>query len=134
MNTRELRLNNYVTINNKTHRPEETGAILRVISIDWRSVGLSDEDDNTFGQLNKFIKPIRISEKILKKLGFEEIGKDHYGVARFEKDGFEIERGIKSRTYWCSHIKVPGEGQKDFKYLHTLQNWYLEVMDKELKF
>ena len=79
-----------------------------------------------------WVRPVKITIPWLLKLGFEDMGKDSYGVRSFIKNGVEIAIANRSRTYLCENITINGVSGFDVKYVHDIQNLYKILTKKDL--
>lgn len=134
MRAEELRLNNYVYSGVK---------MVKVKSIHTESV-LKDEV-SIYIELNENlrhycvsmddIKPIKLTEEILLKCGFEYRpcgiqGADMWqGLAYWDLSGVHL-RGNKKIT---NPLKIQGLINSEIKYLHQLQNLFFVLSGKELE-
>lgn len=116
---KELRTENWVNVD---------GEELKVKEIHERGLRL----ERGIGCLYNLVKPIPLTEEWLIKFGFEDNGRDSYGVHLFEKDGFEIARPYRSKTYLCENITINGVSGFDIKHVHSLQNLYFALTGEEL--
>ena len=141
----ELRLNNYVMIDNPNYHLKLKDVVLSVTGISqniWRgksthSVSLehiSQEENKyyeTFSQFIKYIQPIELTEEWLKKAGFKKNG-NYYWISlsnlkaelHVEIYGGDLVFIIKSD--FCELILDP------IKSVHQLQNLYFALTNKEL--
>jgi len=138
MTATELRIGNYVTIDNPKYHPNVKGRTLVVLSVQsWReeaSVSLMHikQEDNyvipSLGQLIDFVKPIELNEDWLLKFGFEGEFLD-YSLGKLNvclKDPIGVYK--RGRTYynsWCILEKQP-------EYVHQLQNLFFALTGEEL--
>jgi hypothetical protein len=127
MKAEELRIGNYVKINNIEFHPRLQNRILKVSGIN-KCVGVVDktysnysinlehimQNENyyydTYSQFLNFVEPIELTKELLVRLGFKPFSKD------FQKNNIIIhtrKRGFVINT------KIP-----IIKYVHQLQNIY----------
>ena len=142
MEAKELRIGNFVTIDNEEFHPEIKNVPLEVTQIlqceslirgIWtHSVSLEfiNKKKNVyyedFGQFIKYIEPIPLTEEWLLKFGFENCGYYYnkndiriYFVHEREFEGFVFEYGMAE-----SFCKI--------RFVHNLQNLYFALTGEEL--
>jgi len=147
MDTKELRLNNLVFINNDLLVEIKANDIFRVSGINKRFELLFPESDSTvsldhtnsirvYNQFNQFIQPIPLTEEWLLKCGFK---KNMFGVFLLDFSGY----------YLCKNdvgfFLVTDEVDDEFgfvperpillkiKFIHQLQNFYFALVGEEIK-
>ena len=128
MEKTELRIGNFVLLDNPMHRPSESGEIHKVVGISEKSAHIMRINDNLmedyYGQFYKFIKPIPLTEDWLLNFGFvkKEIG---YSKLTEMEQCFLISFG--------KHTSVNGiKFNNEIKYVHQLQNIYFSLTGEEL--
>lgn len=129
IDAKDLRLNNYVTIDNKESWPKVSGLPMQVISISQRadedfpnsnaSITLQYKND-LFNQFNEFISPINLTEEILIKAGL-----DKDWLPDFSK---EIDCSILQN----GKVYAFKRGGRIIRYVHELQNLWKENTGEEL--
>lgn len=85
-------------------------------------------------EIDDFVRwcPIRITEDALLKLGFKKVGDLHYKI--WLPKGCELNIVFNSLYCLCSVSGAFGlTNLKSIKYIHQLQNRYLDLTGKELK-
>lgn len=144
MKSNELRIGNYVLIENEQHEHVK-GAFMRVQGIEKIHMSqkekewFSDSDSsisvictsgdwvcNSFNQYNQFIKPIELTEEILLKCGF----------VKDEFDNWENETrlGLYKPEEFDGYLSIWGDSTVgECNYLHQLQNLYFALTGEELK-
>lgn len=138
MEIRELRIGNFVTIDNDM-RKSQTGDVFVVEAIENhsannKSISLSSCDNGSFnfGQLQEFVRPIPLTEEWLIKLGCRRV-----------TNGFWLPMtNLKAELHFGIHGKeVVTSIESDFsclildpvKYVHSLQNLYYSLTGRELE-
>lgn len=116
MKYNELRLDNWVRWNGPSHVEDA-----RITSMSKEEVCFACGDIALYSEL----RPIKLSKKLLEKIGFVCFGKDWEGVDRYELDNMTIE--VRNRNYYEFHSGTY------LKSLHQLQNIYYFLNDKDLK-
>ncbi len=128
----ELRIGNYVTVNNPNYHAKLKDVVLEVTGINpntWKgkstyaiSLGHINQEENkyyeTIGQFIKYIEPIPLTEQWLKDFGFKPLGKD------WVKDLCIVH--TRKRGYVIRATMSP------IKTVHRLQNYFYSVKEKEL--
>ena len=133
MKAKELRLGNWVTIDNKECYRELKNIPMYILGIKERiyrdfpksSHSITVQNDikkHSYSQFNDFIKPIPLTEEWLLEFGFYKL--DKY---TFVKDGLFV--------YHRKRGFVTGSTKREIKlqYVHKLQNWYHTFTEKELQ-
>lgn len=132
----ELRIGNFITVNNPKWRPDINEKTCIVSGIDTNrpdnyfksgtSISLYVKDDeykDKFGQFIEFLQPILLTEEWLVCFGFCKLTPKGsiYGL-----EDFNIQNFYPLGFFECSnHIKI--------KSVHQLQNLYLSLTGEELK-
>jgi hypothetical protein len=132
MENNELRIGNFVRLNNPKYHPENTGKNFMIDSIKNDDVSLIDYENLPaiiLYQYLKYIEPIELTEEWLLKFG-----------AKWEGDYIFLEiNKLTIRTHlpnmkpasifaYFDGIKI-----KQLKYVHELQNLYYAINGTELK-
>jgi len=135
MNAFELRLGNYVTIDNPKSHPQVKGVPMQVYQFksgnnmfypkSGGSIGLVFGDE-TFSQMDEFIKPIPITEKWLKDFGFKRQNNAWNGP---HKDDFSLWNPIGETDFTLNDTVLCPK----VDYVHQLQNLYYTLTGKDLK-
>ena len=131
MNAFELRLGNYVTIDNPKHHPQVKGVPMQVF--EFRSISAIDfpnssgafglvYGDETFSQFDEFVKPIPLTEKWLLDFGFENQDENRYWLDPIFL--FYYGDGVK---YLANQRHV------NLFYVHQLQNLYFAITGQDLQ-
>lgn len=134
MKPEELRIGNYVTINNKKAYSGLKGIPFKVVGIqklERYSIQLSNNEYYDYNQFIEFIQPITLTEELLLKCGFEKI-LGGIGWDKFIKDGVELSFAplvgggyIPVYRFNNDYIKI--------RFLHQLQNLFYTLTQKELE-
>lgn len=147
MEAKELRIGNYVTVDNQDSWRNLEGVTLIVTGInnhmDSQDLEFFPDSDGkvsikseyeTYGQFSQFIKPIPLTEEWLLKFGFEKeiiddkfIRKTYYYIDDFEVEfhGKRIVFRVENRDsvmYFAHHTL----------FVHQLQNLYFVITNNEL--
>ena len=137
---KELRIRNWVTIDNPIAWPEMANIPVMVTSVEESldeqfpespgAIRLKYEHD-TYCQYSEFISPIPLTHEWLERLGFKytDTPDDDYS-----KNGITI-YGSPFEDYWrVEQINHIGMGQKPpkIKYVHQLQNLFFALTGEEL--
>ena len=153
MKATELRIGNFVTIDNEEFHPEIKNVPLEVTQIlqceslirgIWtHSVSLEfiNKKKNVyyedFGQFIKYIEPIPLTEEWLLKFGFEK-AKHSHGYNCYIKDGFDFDI-VSHGRYWVFAIYTDESctnslyfAHNRFEYVHQFQNLYFALTGEEL--
>lgn len=145
MDARELRLGNYVYVDN-LHRPEVANIPLRVIGLYIDNDPLLNSirvqtlwSKDNFGQAEQYIRPIPLTEELLEKCSLHNNpkgGQSRYHISGdmeliipkiatqgiYVNDEWQII--IENYDYWRPIVKTP--------YLHQLQNAFFLITGKDL--
>jgi hypothetical protein len=116
MKYNELRLDNWVRWNGPSHKEDA-----RITWMTKEEVGFACGDTALYNEL----RPIKLSKKLLEKIGFKSFGKDWEGVERYELKYMMIE--VRGREFYEFHTGTY------LKSLHQLQNIYYFLNDDDLK-
>lgn len=144
----ELRIGNYVTVNNPKYRPDITGETVKVVGIEMRisksfptssgvikiEVNINKYPDE-FGQFNEFIDPIPLSEEWLLRLGFT--------LNKYQKQDlfyYSLEVLSHGKISYYPNIKTIelgttsgyNFGKTEINYVHQLQNLLYSITGEEL--
>ena len=134
MNITELKIGNLVLYND---------LYCKIIGIDENKVLVEYHDGDTDYCYIDYIEPIKLTEELLFKIGFEEkIGYSNYSKVCYDENNYSNSINI----YYCSklkHFKFTHDNGKEvdlqmmdlynIKYLHQLQNAYYCLTGKELE-
>lgn len=141
----ELRIGNLVFVDNKKYHPKlknipviVTGIEKKTLTNDLRqSFPFSDSSirivptqgqfkDLEIGQLNEFIKPIKLTEERLLQCGFkEDLSRVSWHITSYVIGEFEIYCIDGGESFKYNDVEI--------KYLHQLQNLYFVLTGKELE-
>lgn len=134
MKPEELRIGNYVTINNHNCYSGLKGIPFKVVGIqklERYSIQLSNNEYYDYNQFIEFIQPITLTEELLLKCGFEKI-LGGIGWDKFIKDGVELSFAplvgggyIPVYRFNNDYIKI--------RFIHQLQNLFYTLTQKELE-
>ena len=134
MKPEELRIGNYVTINNNNCYSDLIYIPFKVVGIhklEKYSIQLYNEEWGEYNQFIEFIQPIRLDTGFLIKSGFKRqvtgIGWDKYSNGLVDLSLAPLSNGSCIPVY---HIN--GEMVK-IMYLHQLQNLFYSLSQKELE-
>lgn len=139
MDARELRIGNYVSINNPRFFEEIKNIPLRVKSItelpDFISVGIHHfigEDYHDYHQKNCFVEPISLTEEWLLKFGFEKHHKEYYNDVmmlnpiKSSNNEYEI-------YFFPAALGSASRGRfQRLYFVHQIQNLYFALTGEEL--
>jgi hypothetical protein len=148
MKSSELRIGNYVTIDNPQSWPALKDLPFKVQGIDLHfdesfpeSTGtvtaIREDDlhpayDSIHNQFDQFIKPIPLTEEWLLKFGFESIGELN---PTYKLRNYLIELSIM-RDHWVFRQTINKEDSlclsQNLHHVHQLQNLYFSLTGKEL--
>jgi len=131
MNALELRLGNYVTIENPKYWPEVKGCPMIVTGFKFKTDRLFPESsgsvdlqygDTLFSQFDEFIQPIPLTDKWLLNFGLDKdwMPEFKYGVR------VTLSQNDRAYSFKRSDIKID--------YVHQLQNLWFTLTGEELKF
>lgn len=130
MKATELRIGNFVLLDNPMHRPRESGEIHKVVGISEKSAHIMRINDNLmedyYGQFYKFIKPIPLTEEWLLNFGFEKKSGSEFKNDRFIYRFKQRDLIIEGFEYDYNGILCYPE------YVHQLQNLYFALTGEEL--
>jgi hypothetical protein len=146
MNAFELRLGNYVTIDNPEGWPQVKNVPVQVFEVKEKKDALElfpDScgavsmiyGDTRFSQFDEFVKPIPLTEDWLKRFGFED---DSYGRFYKKFNGNETIT-ISFEDYAHTRLAEHPVEVKDFslnincKFVHSLQNLYYALTGEDFK-
>lgn len=140
----EFRIGNFIKINNPTYRESQVGHICRINEIREDGLNLTDVDMSsrpTFGQLWKFIEPIKLTEEWLLKFGAKKLDNKeeldnhyHFGLIGSSALYVCIDNGNNFANEGKALYLIHGAPYGSFpcKYVHQLQNLYFAITGKEL--
>ena len=126
----ELRIGNYVKINNPNYRKKDTNKIFHVLkldSMDDSCNGVCIEDmpyAEVFGQFLKHIEPIELTEDIVIDLGLNAVELEN-SEWFYQDNKFRLNKNY-SGFYYSRNL--------DIKYVHQLQNLYFALTGCELQY
>ena len=139
MKANELRIGNFVKVNNQKYRPELSDKILVVSGIHTNRVtdkfksGTSisfydyyDKYKDTSGQFLEFIEPIPLTEKWLERFGFGKCDEHEMSIATPFID-ISVDWHFNRCFLYDSNHTI-----NNFKYVHQLQNLYFSLTEEEL--
>ena len=134
MNIRELRVGNFVTIDNPKH-PFLLGVMVEIVGIQsdgWADGVRVSNDGDTFGQLLKFVNPIPITPEILASFGFEldEQNGEFLRIKLFGNNKYLSGRLNNYGEFWIVSLNYTVR----LKYAHQLQNLYFALTGEELEY
>jgi hypothetical protein len=147
MTAKELRIGNYVMINDKVVMVDnltDTGINFEVGGGYYAGEGTLEysayfEKWGSFG-LSAVVEPIPLTPELLEKIGFEEdeAWPDMYGGRRWNRIVGDMETGIKDMAITESNGKIefqmwPLEEPLEIEYLHQLQNLYFALTGEEME-
>ena len=131
MESKELRIGNYVNVNNDLR--SESGYYHEINQINQDSCNVSLLGiDYDYGQLYKFIEPIPLTEEWLLKFGYVKFKENSvYSSLSLVVDN------VLSYTILLEHenntVTMPNKYKKIIlKHVHQLQNLYFALTNKEL--
>jgi hypothetical protein len=143
MNAQELRIGNYVTINNSSWSELKNNPLIvsriqvendRLFPDSKGSVKVCDSLGAEYNQFDEFIEPIPLTPEWLERAGFKYTqskgygGQDMWAGMGFISDGKVNFRGNPN------HLHLEGYFNTQIKYVHKLQNLYFALTGKELTF
>lgn len=130
----ELRVGNYVIINNEKAYSGLKGIPFKVVGIqklERYSIQLSNNEYYEYNQFIEFIQPIKLNEELLLKCGLKKV-LGGIGWDKFIKDGVELSFAplvgggyIPVYRFNNDYIKI--------RFLHQLQNLFYTLTQKELE-
>ena len=134
MNKKELRVGNVVellTSNTKIYLPTGVYAVIEEIRDVKVKLRLDYKESDGLCYFNRnyeTIRPAKITQEILQKIGFEELIIEEYPVY--------LHKNMSIEYYEDECILYIGEDDKPkrIKYIHQLQNYCYYNMDEELIF
>lgn len=143
MKASELRIGNWVTINNPKAWLEMKGKPLQVEGVENRvddsfpkstgSVSLTDNDWQTYNQFDEFIEPIPLTEEWLLKFRFgksdehemgHNIRDDFHFYYDYHFKKFRIESGHAKRDNYFQELPI--------QFIHQIQNLFHSLTGQEL--
>lgn len=137
MKANELRIGNYVTVDNEKYHPKLKSVVLLVQAIDYNrdtenknthSINLEhiNQEENkyyeSYAQFIKFINPIPLTEEWLVKFGFNNKGNKYTIDNSRIICHLKIDIKVSGSKYRLNHIKN----------VHQLQNLYFALTGEEL--
>jgi hypothetical protein len=136
MEVNELRLGNYVIVDNPEFHPKLKDVVLKVYSIgeianQKHSIGLDHilQEENLFyerySQRNEFVRPIEITKEELLRFGYELMPSDTWIMPN---SGIFIFFDEELQASIAGEILIP------IKYIHQLQNLVFDLYGKELTY
>ena len=138
MNAKELRLGNYVLINNPKSHPNLLKQPVQVVGIQSRkeisfpnsnySISVEIDVYNGFSQFNEFIKPIPLTENWLSKFGFVKEDENNF-ILHQNNIYFRVHRNLITGEFMC---KLVNNYSFLIKSVHNLQNLYFSITNREL--
>ena len=138
MNAKELRLGNYVLIDNPKSHPNLLNQPVQVVVIQLRndisfpnsnaSISVEIDIHNGFSQFNEFIKTIPLTEQWLLKCGFSKEDENNF-ILHQNNIYFRVHRNLISGEFMC---KLVNNYSFLIKSVHNLQNLYFSITNVEL--
>jgi len=122
----ELRLGNWVTVNNPEYRPKETGIPTQVTEVGRSSKGTVigvEVNNEDFGQFIRFIEPIPLTEDWLLKFGIIE---NSTSFSTWDVPTGVKELRLKKQAGYLFYNGLIIE------HVHQLQNLYFALTSQEL--
>jgi hypothetical protein len=116
MNTKELRIGNLVNY-------AEEGTIFTVMLIDHNGIGVQNQNESTWIEIDQF-EGIPLTEEWLLKFGFEKQGMSY--VKEVKNQTFEISKWSDGRFFYGCYLNLRN------RYIHQLQNLYFALTSEEL--
>ena len=132
MENNELRIGNFVRLNNPKYHPENTGKNFMVDSIKSDDVSLIDYENLPaiiLYQYLKYIEPIELTEEWLLKFGAKWEG----DYVFLEINKLIIRTHLPNMKPASIFAYFDGIKIKQLKYVHELQNLYYAINGTELK-
>jgi len=130
MEAKELRIGNYVIVDNPKHHPSLKKEVSVITSVSEESVGIQCDVELHYydiGQRLVFIKPIPLTEEWLIKFGF--VYDENTGFFRSVVFGrIYIDNGRHTFCF-CNKNGI----LKVVEYVHQLQNLYFALTGEELE-
>ena len=148
MKTDDLRIGNFVTIDNSKHHPYVKDKTLIIVGIeDWKarpSVSLMhlDPKENyvipSLSQHVGFLEPILLNPEWFKKFGFHPAyhklkGEHSHLPTWYNLNGFRINIEYYSGSEEVCHYELDINPATELKYVHQLQNIFYALNGKELE-
>lgn len=154
MDAKNLRLGNFVSIENPEFLPEMKGVPLAVSGINMTGGNkwsiqlehikkIANYYYESYSQFENYVQPIPISEKILAELGFEQTEK--FGGNGFLYSNFilfKVKNNARSED-WFYECEFAPSGfafsershiMSNIRHLHEIQNLYFSLTKMELTF
>lgn len=126
----ELRVDNYIKLYRKPSDKEMSyHKIKGVFFNDRLKEYLVELEDGFCVKISKGIEPIPLTEDILLKCGFKDIGEKLY-CKRYRLNRVDIYKMISGKYPFYFRYN---QQDLEVKYLHRLQNLFFEVKNKELE-
>ena len=126
----ELRIGNFLRLNNPEHRPDEHGKVLKVVGVteEYPLVQLVHDPNRimSFGQFWHFIDPIPLDESWLRRAGF-----DNGWILSHNREEFNMFYTGGVYFYSADYLH---HNSVAIKYVHQLQNLFFCLSGKELIF
>ena len=132
MENYELRIGNFVRLNNPKYHPEKTGKNFMIDSIKTDDVSLIDYENLPsviLYQYIKYIEPIELTEEWLLKFG----AKWDSDYVALEVNKLTIRTHLPNMKPASVFAYFDGIRIKQLKYVHELQNLYYAINGAELK-
>jgi len=132
MENKELRIGNFVRLNNPKYHPENTGKNFMIDSIKADDVSLIDYENLPsiiLYQYLKYIEPIELTEEWLLKFGAKWEG----DYVFLEINKLIIRTHLPNMKPASIFAYFDGIKIKQLKYVHELQNLYYAINGTELK-
>ncbi len=144
MNAAELRLGNWVTVNNPKAWAGLKAIPMQVESVEIKkddmfpdstgAVGVTDNDFSDYSQFDEFIEPIPLTEEWLTKFGWRYYnGRMHGDMTMDTQCKIDLD-WVSDKIQLKGHYE-PGETYRPMshiKYVHQLQNLYFALTGQEL--
>lgn len=136
MNAKELRVGNFVEIDNKEYHPLLSGKVCQVIGIKSQISRYFPDSKHTvevainlsmYSQWEEFVKPIPLTEEWIEKLGANDLGYFYVGTGNAYNSNPIDPNGF--------YFGIDEEGGIEIcrvNYVHQLQNIVYVITGKEL--
>lgn len=130
VNANELRIGNWVLINNPEYHPQLMGNPVIVKGIYDRGGYIINVDhgEDQYSQYLSFVRPIPLDPEILEKCGFKI---SNGNIGEFYSNRYPIGKSLGLKALVEGEFLLINFHTR-FKYLHEFQNLYFSLVGEEL--